>query len=111
MKCGNFEAHLLKVFSQNVGSLLLVDEDDDWRLDSAVEDLDQLVAFVVLLHQEDCLLDTLDRLADGSDVNDGWTTQIRPEMIESKNKLADLKIGTINNIKKYALKYIQVVTQ
>jgi hypothetical protein len=57
----------------------LVDEDNDWRFDAAVEDFDELVALVVLLHQVDRLFDTLDRLANGAYVNDGRSTQVCPE--------------------------------
>ena len=76
---GRVVAHLLQTLGQDVGSLLLIDEDDDRRLDAAVQDFDQLVAFVVLLHQVDGLFDSLDRLSDAADVNDGRSTQIRSE--------------------------------
>ena len=50
VKCRRVEAHLLQALGQDVGTSLLVDEDDDGGLDAAVQDLDQLVPLVVLLH-------------------------------------------------------------
>ena len=36
-------AHLLEGLGQHIGSFLLIDEDDDWRVDAVVQDIQQLL--------------------------------------------------------------------
>ena len=48
VQCGRIVAHLLQTFGQHVRSLLLVDEDNDGRVNASVEDLDEFVPLVVL---------------------------------------------------------------
>ena len=69
----------LQALGQHIGALLLVDEDDNWRFDSTVQDLNELVALVVLLHHEDGLLDTFNGFTNGTDVHYGWASKVSPK--------------------------------
>ena len=68
----------LLTFSEHIGSLLLVDEDDDGRVDAGVEDLDELVPLVVLLAHVDHLLRPLHWSAHGADVDHHGPPQVVP---------------------------------
>ena len=65
-------------FSQHVGTLLLVDEDDDGRVDAGVEDRDELVPLVVFLANVDHLLRPLHGSTHGADVDHHGAPQVVP---------------------------------
>ena len=65
-------------FSQHVGTLLLVDEEDDGWVNASVEDLDELVPLVVLFAHVDHLLHPLHGPAHGADVDHHGAPQVVP---------------------------------
>jgi hypothetical protein len=68
----------LQSFSQNVRSFLLVDEDDDRRIDSFGQVLHQLAPLVVLGHDVDDLFDSFRRFSDRPDVHHRGASQVCP---------------------------------
>merc|ERR550519_881100 len=71
-------AHFLETPGQHVSSLLLIDEDEDGRIDAGVEDGDEFVPLVVLLHEIHDLLGPLHRPSNGSNVHNGRSPQVCP---------------------------------
>merc|ERR1719419_1837693 len=68
--------HFFQTFSQNICSFLLVDEDDNWRIDSSIKNLNELVSLVILLAHVDDLFSTLNRFANCTNVNNNWSPEI-----------------------------------
>ena len=57
--------------------LFLVDENEDWRFDARLENLDEEFPFPFLIGHLDDLLRSLSGFADGPDVHDRWPTEVR----------------------------------
>jgi len=76
MQCTGTVAHLVQGFGQNVGALLLVDENDDGWVVASLQDFHELVALLVLGAHENDLFDALGGFANCANVDGGWTTQI-----------------------------------
>ena len=74
----NTYTEFFQSFSEDVGALLLVDEDDDGRFDTASQDLHELVPLLVLVDHEDDLFSALDRFTGRTDVHRHGASQIRP---------------------------------
>merc|ERR1719500_2646158 len=75
---GRVVTHLLQTFRQHIRSLLLVDENNDGRVNTSVEDLDEFVPLVVLFAHVDDLLHSLHWLAHSTNVDDYRPPEIVP---------------------------------
>lgn len=71
-------AHLLQTLCQDVDALLLVDEDEDRRIDALLQKLNELVPLLLVGGHVDELLDALHRLAYGANVDHGRSTEVGP---------------------------------
>jgi hypothetical protein len=76
VKCARVEAKLLQTLRKDVGALLLVDENDDWRLQAALQQLHELLPLLVLSHHHHNLLGSLRWLTNRADVDRGWSSKV-----------------------------------
>ena len=68
--------HFLQTLCEDVRALLLIDEDDDGRFDSLVEDLYQPLSLLRFRQDLHNLFDTLNRSSNCADLNPGWPVKV-----------------------------------